>query len=62
MSGRLKLLAGAALAFGILIGVTQVGFAEDGGENLHSVLHGDMPLPVLRTGDLEGPGGVRRRG
>jgi hypothetical protein len=24
----LKLLAGAALAFGILIGVTQVGFAE----------------------------------
>ena len=28
MSGRLKLLAGAALAFGILIGVTQVGFAE----------------------------------
>ena len=29
MSGRLKLLAGAALGFGILIGVTQVGFAED---------------------------------
>jgi hypothetical protein len=29
MSGRLKLLAGAALAFGILISVTQVGFAED---------------------------------
>ena len=28
MSGRLKLLAGAALAFGILIGA-QVGFAED---------------------------------
>jgi alcohol dehydrogenase (cytochrome c) len=29
MSGRLKLLAGAGLAFGILISVTQVGFAED---------------------------------